>query len=78
MVQADAPATLIDAAINQVHAILKCTRLRRPLRGARRVEWWAHDRRGGDSHQLHFDVNENLLRKGCGAYALQHPVCPQS
>ena len=75
--QADAPATLIDAAIGQVHAVLKRTSARRWLRGARRVEWWAHSRRGGDSHQLHFDVNESLLRKGRSAYALQHPVCPR-
>ena len=74
LMQADQPMTVVESAIAQVHAVLKRSRARRWLRGATRVEWWAHSRMGADPHQLHFDVNENLLRRGRGAYALQHPV----
>ena len=74
MLQADNPVTLIETAIAQVYAALRRTRARRWLRGAARVEWWAHSRRGAEPHQLHFDLNESLLRKGRSAYALQHPV----
>lgn len=36
------------------------------LRGAAVVEWWAHTRVLGAAHQLHFDVNEDVLRRvGC-------------
>ena len=66
--------TLVESAIAHVHAALKRSRARRWLRGATQAEWWAHCRRGADPHQLHFDVDENLLRKGRGAYALRHPV----
>ena len=74
VLQADEPLTLVESAIAQIHGVLKRSRARRWQRGAARAEWWAHCRRGADTHQLHFDVNENLLRKGRGAYALRHPV----
>ena len=74
MPQADTPLTLVESAIAHVHAVLKRSRARRWLHGAAWAEWWAHCRLGSEPHQLHFDVNENLLRKGRSAYALQHPV----
>ncbi|KAG2495035.1 hypothetical protein HYH03_006967 [Edaphochlamys debaryana] len=47
--------------------------LRSALSGAAVVEWWAHTRDPSAAHQLHFDVNEDVLRKGLGAYRLAHP-----
>jgi len=74
VLQADECVTLVETAIAQIHNVLKRSRARRWLRGAARAEWWAHCRRGADPHQLHFDVDETLLRRGRGAYALRHPV----
>ncbi|KAG2450751.1 hypothetical protein HYH02_004588 [Chlamydomonas schloesseri] len=44
------------------------------LRRAAVVEWWAHTREPGAAHQLHFDVNEDVLRRGLSDYRLQHPL----
>ncbi|EFJ47609.1 hypothetical protein VOLCADRAFT_91915 [Volvox carteri f. nagariensis] len=38
------------------------------------VEWWAHHRDPAAAHQLHFDVNEDVLRRGLDAYHLVHPM----
>ncbi len=38
------------------------------------VEWWAHSRGTGAAHQLHYDVNESVLRRGAKQYIRRHPV----
>ncbi|KXZ50927.1 hypothetical protein GPECTOR_14g173 [Gonium pectorale] len=47
--------------------------LRDALRGVVAVEWWAHTRDPASPHQLHFDVNEDVLRRGLDHYHLAHP-----
>ena len=65
---------VIDLAIQQLHALLRSGSAGPMLEDATAVEWWAHCRRPGDPHQLHFDVDERRLRQGRTAYSLHHPI----
>lgn len=39
---------------------------------------WAHSRAADDPHQLHFDLDENQLRRGKKHYQRSHPVSSSS